>query len=110
MHKTTKTSRVIAFILSLVMLIGVLPLQAFADDGIKLKNGTAKITADMTTEQVNEAIFNALVENSQGKDPQSVKWEYGCTGDITVCCKIGHTAVLKVFQAKNCLHIIHIRL
>lgn len=53
MHKTTKTSRVIAFILSLVMLIGVLPLQAFADDGIKLKNGTAKITADMTTEQVN---------------------------------------------------------
>ncbi len=80
MHKTTKTSRVIAFILFLVMLIGILPLQAFADDGIKLKNGTAKITADMTTEQINEAIFNALVENPQGKDPQSVKWEYGCTG------------------------------
>ena len=80
MHKTTKSSRVIAFILSLVMLIGILPLQAFADDGIKLKNGTAKITADMTTEQVNEAIFNALVENPQGKDPKSVKWEYGCTG------------------------------
>ncbi len=80
MRKNSKMSRVIAFVLSLVMLLGILPLQVFADDGIKLKNGTAKITADMTVEQVKEAIFNALVENPQGKDPQSVEWEYGCTG------------------------------
>ncbi len=80
MVKNNKMSKLIAFILSVAMLISVFPLQAFANEGIKLKNGTAKITADMTVEQVKEAVFNALVENPEGKDAQSIEWEYGCDG------------------------------
>lgn len=80
MQTNKKTSRVLAFILCLAMFISVFPLQAFANEDIQLKNGSAKITADMTVEQVKDAIFNALVENPEGKDAQSIEWEYGCDG------------------------------
>lgn len=80
MVKHNKMSKLIALFLSILMLVGVCPLQAFANEGIKLKNGTAKITSDMTVEQVKDAVFNALVENPEGKDAQSIEWEYGCDG------------------------------
>ena len=80
MQKNKKTSRVLAFILCLAMFVSVFPLQAFANEEIKLKNGSAKITAEMTVEQVKNALFNALVENPEGKDAQSIEWEYGCDG------------------------------
>ncbi len=80
MVRHNKMSKFIALLLAVVMLIGVFPIQALASDEINLKNGSAKITADMTTEQVKEALFKALVANPEGKDAQSIEWEYGCDG------------------------------
>lgn len=80
MTKCTKTSRSISFLLSLLMLLSVFALPAFASESVKLKDGTAKITAEMTTAQVKEALFAALVANPEGQDAQALEWEYGCDG------------------------------
>lgn len=80
MVKTNKTSKALSFLLSLLMLLSVFALPAFASDGVKLKDGTAKLTADMSTAQVKDALFKALVANPEGKDAQAFEWEYGCDG------------------------------
>lgn len=46
----------------------------------QLKNGSAVIPADATTEEVQEILCEALVSNADEVDAQSLKWEYYCEG------------------------------
>lgn len=83
MNQTKKTGKLTAIILAVVMLISMIPLQGFAstpDEKLQLKNGTAVITSEMSNEEVKEALFKALVSNQEGKDAQSLEWEYYCQG------------------------------
>lgn len=47
---------------------------------VQLQNGTAIIPADADEAAVRQALFDALVINKDGVDPQSLEWEYYCTG------------------------------
>ena len=47
---------------------------------VQLQNGAAIIPSDATLEQVKELLFEALVVNKEGLNPQSLEWEYYCTG------------------------------
>lgn len=47
---------------------------------VRLHDGTALIPGDATPEQVKEILYETLVENQDGVDPQSLEWEYYCTG------------------------------
>lgn len=47
---------------------------------VQLQNGTAIIPSDATPEQVKEILFDKLVANKEGLNPQSLKWEYQCEG------------------------------
>ena len=58
-------------------------LQAKAAD-VELKDGTAIIPAGADEATVKQALFDALVVNKDGIDPQSLEWEYYCTGKIDV--------------------------
>lgn len=55
-----------------------------ANGTVELQNGTAVIPADSTADQVQELLFEALVANKEALgdtvDPQSLEWEYYCTG------------------------------
>lgn len=46
----------------------------------QLKDGSAVIPADATTEEVQEILCEALVANADEVDAQSLEWEYYCTG------------------------------
>lgn len=46
----------------------------------QLQNGTAIIPSDATPEQVKEILFDKLVANKEGLNPQSLEWEYQCEG------------------------------
>lgn len=46
----------------------------------QLKNGSAVIPANATTEEVQEILCEALVSNADEVDAQSLKWEYYCEG------------------------------
>lgn len=82
MKKVKAVSKLTALALTILMMLSVLPLQAFAADNeaVQLRDGTAFITADMTEEQVKAELFTALVANPEGKDAQSLNWEYYCQG------------------------------
>ena len=54
----------------------VAPLSA----EVQLQDGTAIIPADSDNAAVKQALFDALVVNKEGVDPQSLDWEYYCTG------------------------------
>lgn len=47
---------------------------------VQLQNGTAVIPSDATEAQVKQILFDALVADKEGVDPQSLDWEYYCTG------------------------------
>ena len=47
---------------------------------VQLQNGTAIIPSDATPEEVKQALFDALVVNKEGLNPQDYDWEYYCTG------------------------------
>lgn len=47
---------------------------------VQLQNGTAIIPSNANNEQVKEILFNALVEDSNGKTAQELDWEYYCEG------------------------------
>ncbi|MCI7159568.1 MAG: hypothetical protein MR999_09220 [Flintibacter sp.] len=47
---------------------------------VQLQSGTAIIPADADEAAVRQALFDALVINKDGVDPQSLEWEYYCTG------------------------------
>lgn len=107
MVKFKKSSKWISFILSTLMLLSVFALPAFAADGIKLKDGTVKITPDMTKEQVQKVLFNALVVNPDGKDAQSVEWEYNCTGYNGALKNYAYGSVYGFQSKKNLLTYTH---
>lgn len=47
---------------------------------VQLQNGTAIIPADADEAAVKQALYDALVVDKEGVDPQSLNWEYYCTG------------------------------
>lgn len=47
---------------------------------VQLQNGTAVIPAGADEETVKQALFDALVVNKEGLNPQDYDWEYYCTG------------------------------
>lgn len=48
---------------------------------VELQNGTAVIPSGATEREVKDILFNALVVNpGDDVDPQSLEWEYYCTG------------------------------
>lgn len=51
---------------------------------VQLQNGTAIIPADADEAAVKQALYDALVVDKEGVDPQSLNWEYYCTGKITI--------------------------
>ena len=82
MKKVKSAGKLTALVLTILMLMSLVPFQAFAADNeaVQLRDGTAFITADMTEEQVKAELFTALVANPEGKDAQSLNWEYYCQG------------------------------
>ena len=78
MKKVKSAGKLTALVLTIIMLMSLVPFQAFAADNeaVQLRDGTAFITADMTEEQVKAELFTALVANPEGKDAQSLNWEY----------------------------------
>lgn len=57
----------------------VTTLEAKAAD-VQLQSGTAVIPEGANEATVKQALYEALVVNTQGVDPQSLEWEYYCTG------------------------------
>ena len=49
-------------------------------DAPALQNGTAVIPAGADEETVKQALFEALVVDKEGVDPQTLDWEYYCEG------------------------------
>ena len=47
---------------------------------VQLQNGTAIIPADADEAAVKQALFDTLVVDKDGVDPQSLNWEYQCEG------------------------------
>ena len=54
----------------------VAPLSA----DVQLQNGTAIIPAGADNVAVKQALFDTLVVNKEGLNPQDYDWEYYCTG------------------------------
>lgn len=89
MVTTKKFGRVTAMLLALVMLLTLVPFQSFAADvpaeDLVLKDGvTVAISSDMTEDQVNKALFDALVENADSYNYQNYSWEYECEGKASI--------------------------
>ena len=86
MATTKKVSRVFSLLLALVMIFTIVPFQSFAANkvpaaDIVLKdNATVAISSDMSDDQINKAMFDAVVENSKGASYKDYEWEvYGWT-------------------------------
>ena len=84
MVTTKKFGRVTAMLLALVMLLTLVPFQSFAADvpaatDLTLKDGvTVAISSDMTEDQINKTLFDALVGNPGDANYQDYSWEvYG---------------------------------
>ena len=56
------------------------PIAEAASADVQLQNGTAIIPSGSDAETVKQILFDALVVNKEGVDPQSLEWEYYCTG------------------------------
>ena len=54
---------------------------------VQLQNGTAVIPSNATPDQVKEILFDALVEDSNGKTAQELDWEYYCEGQSKIWTK-----------------------
>lgn len=50
---------------------------------VQLQSGTAIIPSTATPEQVKEILFDKLVANKEGLNPQSLEWEYKCEGELS---------------------------
>ena len=85
MATTKRFSKVLAFMLALVMIFSLVPIQSFAAvvevsaANLNLKDGqTVAISSDMNPDQVKKALFDALVENPDGADYSDYDWQvYG---------------------------------
>lgn len=49
-------------------------------ESVQLQNGTAVIPANADEATVKQILFDSLVVNKEDIDPQSLDWEYYCTG------------------------------
>ena len=82
MATTTKLSRAAAFILALVMIFSIVPMQIFAAapvaaTDLQLKDSvTVAISKDMTDDQIKKALFEQLVTNPEGASYKDYDWEY----------------------------------
>ena len=56
------------------------PSTEAASTDVQLQNGTAIIPSGSEEATVKQILFDALVVNKEGVDPQSLEWEYYCTG------------------------------
>ena len=56
------------------------PIAEAASTDVQLQNGTAIIPSGSDAATVKQILFDALVVNKEGVDPQSLEWEYYCTG------------------------------
>ena len=56
------------------------PSTEAASTDVQLQNGTAIIPPGSEEATVKQILFDALVVNKEGVDPQSLEWEYYCTG------------------------------
>ena len=56
------------------------PSTETASTDVQLQNGTAIIPSGSEEATVKQILFDALVVNKEGVDPQSLEWEYYCTG------------------------------
>ena len=85
MTTTKRFSKVLAFMLALIMMFSLVPIQSFAAivevpaANLTLKDGqTVAISNDMNADQIKRALFDALVENPAGADYSDYDWEvYG---------------------------------
>ena len=48
---------------------------------VQLQSGTAVIPSNATQDQVKQILFDALVEDANGKTAQELDWEYYCEGE-----------------------------
>lgn len=86
MVTTKKFGRVTAMLLALVMILTLVPFQSFAAsvpaNELVLKDGvTVAISSDMTEDQINKTLFDALVENPGDANYQDYSWEVYGTSD-----------------------------
>ena len=56
------------------------PSTEAASTDVQLQNGTAIIPSGSDAATVKQILFDALVVNKEEVDPQSLEWEYYCTG------------------------------
>lgn len=56
------------------------PIAEAASTDVQLQNGTAIIPSGSDAATVKQILFDALVVNKEEVDPQSLEWEYYCTG------------------------------
>lgn len=76
-----KSSRVLAMMLAVFMVLSIVPMSIFtaaaADPtAVTLQNGKVALSADMTDDEVKTALFNALVTNPDGKNALDYEWEF----------------------------------
>lgn len=88
-HMKTFFRRLTAAVLAATMLFSSsIPTTVFAAEpsteaastDVQLQNGTAIIPSGSEEATVKQILFDALVVNKEGVDPQSLEWEYYCTG------------------------------
>ncbi len=88
-HMKTFFRRLTAAVLAATMLFtSSIPTTVFAAEpatetaavDVQLQNGTAIIPSESDEATVKQILFDALVVNKEEVDPQSLEWEYYCTG------------------------------
>ena len=98
-----KAKQMLAGLLATLLMMQALPVTVLADDAAapaqpeavqtqdeapvaeegpdaELTDGMAIIPADADEATVKQALFDALVVNKEGLNPQDLNWEYYCTG------------------------------
>lgn len=98
-----KAKQMLAGLLATLLMMQALPVTVLADDAAapaqpeavqtqdeapvaeegpdaELTDGMAIIPADADEATVKQALFDALVVNKEGLNPQSLEWEYYCEG------------------------------
>lgn len=98
-----KAKQMLAGLLATLLMMQALPVPVLADDAAapaqpeavqtqdeapvaeegpdaELTDGMAIIPADADEATVKQALFDALVVNKEGLNPQDLNWEYYCTG------------------------------
>lgn len=67
----------------------------------QLKNGSAVIPSNATTEELQEILCEALVVNADEVDAQSLEWEYYCEGQSKIWTKHSEWGSINGFTSKT---------